>query len=650
MKSYWNFPAATGGMINSINNAGLETFRGNAIESLMREVIQNALDAVKDSTNPVVVEFSNFSTNSSIFPNKRELVRAFELCESTWKGFNKKSEDFIKDGLKILEKENINYLRISDFNTKGLEGAREGKLGTPWSSLVKEAGSSNKDESSGGSFGIGKSAPFLNSKLRTLFYSSFDITGYKSHIGVANIMSFKKENNLTTLGNGYFTNTENSLAIPGQLMLDPDFNRIETGTDIFIPAFEPSTDDWENEAIQSVLFNFFITIFRKQLVVKINEFEINHRNIELLINGLDDNEENRTLKHYFSLLISKKTSIVPYPAKNYKRANISFDEGEAELYLLNGEADELNRRVLMTRKTGMRIFEQKNISGSISFTGILMITGPNMNRIFKQMENPAHNEWSPKRYEKDPKIADKIYAELRKFIRDTVKSKFQEKITDEMDAVGLSDFLPNKNLMLDESENKTESLNKTIKSIIKKDKIQDTKKVSKRKGKETKEIEEQLVGEYGISPTGDEGGNLGNTQSDGGSNAGGTGDTGGNNELDPTMTGLNDKEKQRKPSKQPIAIQQKYICVDKSNGRYRFIIQPKKTIANGRLVFRVLGEQNDYDLPIRQISVSNPKVTIEKLSSNTVHLNSLNKDEQFILNVVIDYPNYCVMEVELYEN
>ena len=43
MKAFWNFPAAKGGMINSINNAGLETFRGNALESLTREICQNSL-------------------------------------------------------------------------------------------------------------------------------------------------------------------------------------------------------------------------------------------------------------------------------------------------------------------------------------------------------------------------------------------------------------------------------------------------------------------------------------------------------------------------------------------------------------------------------------------------------------------------------
>lgn len=156
-------------MINSINNAGLETFRGNALDSLTREICQNSLDAVKDKNNPVVVEFNRFSMPINNFPKRYDLINVFKLCKQTWEGHNQKSEDFIEQALSILGRNEISFLRISDFNTKGLEGAREGNLGSPWSSLIKEAGSSNKEGDSGGSFGIGKSAPFLNSNLRTLF-------------------------------------------------------------------------------------------------------------------------------------------------------------------------------------------------------------------------------------------------------------------------------------------------------------------------------------------------------------------------------------------------------------------------------------------------------------------------------------------------
>ncbi|MCM3570163.1 hypothetical protein [Neobacillus mesonae] len=646
MNTYWNFPAAVGGMINSINNAGLETFRGNALDSLTREICQNSLDAVKDRSKPVVVEFSSFSIPVNNLPSKNELIEVYNLCKKTWEGHNKKSEEYIQQALSILKSEEIKFLRISDFNTKGLEGAKDGELGSPWSSLIKEAGSSNKEEDSGGSFGIGKSAPFLNSNIRTLFYSSFDITGYKSHIGVANIMSFKKSDNQITLGNGYYTHNSISSAIPGLLQLDEEFQRNETGTDIYVSAFEPK-EDWKIEIIKSVLFNFFITVYKGKLVVKINNFEINSDNIEQLIYELESNDENQKLKNYFSLLVSNKTIKIPYPAKKYKKG-VEFQEGEAELYLLNGE--DLNRRVLMTRKTGMRIFEQKNISGSISFTGLLIITGTEMNNIFKQMENPAHNEWEPDRYEQDRKLANKVYADLRKFIRDTVKNIFQEKITDEMDAVGLSDFLPNKDLNSSSSVSKTESLNSTIKEIITKQKEKENAKSARKKGKDTKDFEQQLVGEFGITPDGDQNGNGSGKHTEGGTEGSGASTHGGNNALDESETEDKGNRRERKPSKNPIQIKQRYVCVDKNKGRYKFNIVPEKTISRGRLVFSVVGEQSDYDLPIKTASTDDINVTVEKLSSNTVYINSLKKNKSFLLNIDIDYTDYCVMEVELYED
>ncbi|WP_100333585.1 hypothetical protein [Bacillus alkalisoli] len=649
MNKFWHFPAATGGMINSINNAGLETFRGNALDSLTREICQNSLDAVKDSTKPVVVEFNRFVADMNCFPEREQLHAVFLQSRETWRNRNKKSEDFIENALDIIDRRQLSMLRISDFNTKGLEGAKEGELGSPWSSLVREAGSSNKGESSGGSFGIGKSAPFLNSNLRTLFYSSLDTTGYKSYIGVANIMSFQKENGKTTLGNGYFTYNENSLAIPEQIFLDPSFRRTETGTDIYVTAFDP-VHDWEKEVMKSVLYNFFITIFNQKLIVRINDFDINRENLEKLIYDLDDSEENQHLKSYFQLLTSDKVLKVPYPEKKYK-SGMHFEEGEATLYLINGE--DHNRRVLMTRKTGMRIFEQKGISGSISFTGLLMITGTNMNNIFKQMENPSHNEWSAERYEKDPKLADKVYKDLRKFIRDSVKQYFQEKVTDSMDAIGLSDFLPNNSLIDTTGVNKTESLNAKIKHIVTKEVKEDTKEKKKTKSKgieNTEDLEEQLAGEYGITPTGDEGGNGTGSQSGGGNDGGGATNPGGNKELDPETEGGTDSKRERKPSSKPIAISHKYVSTDKNNGKYRFIISSNKALPNGRLAFRVIGEQSDFNLPIKSATTDDRNITVDKCSSNNIHLHSIPAKKHFIVDVEIDYSDYCVMEVELYED
>ena len=647
LRTFWNFPAATGGLINSINNAGIETFRGSPINSLTREICQNSLDAVKDIEKPVVVEFREFTINEKSFPGRNEFLEAIRKCEETWRGRNKKSEEFIKNALEIFNKDEIRFLRISDFNTKGLVGAEKGELGSPWSSLIKEAGSSNKDESSGGSFGIGKSAPFLNSNLRTLFYSTVDINGYESHIGVANIMSFVTENNQTTLGNGYFTNNEISLAIPGQLILDPNFLREETGTDIYVSAFAP-TSNWVEEVKKSVLFNFFITVWQKKLVVKVNEFEINHNNIEKLVMSLDDktDEDASTLKHYFQLLTSDNALRVDYPTFNYK--DIQFEEGEATLYLLSGE--DLNRKVLMTRKTGMRIFEQTRISGSISFTGILMITGTNMNSVFKQMENPAHNEWSPERYEKNPSLAKKIYSDLRKFIRETVKEKFQEQVKESMDAVGLSDFLPNKFKSSEKFITKSESLDRNIKSILTIGKPKELSKFPNLVGDTPEEIEKQLVGEFGISPSGDKGGNGSGQHFGDGDYGAGTTNHGGLNQQDPNEEGTSNKTKENKPSRNPILAKHRYYCTDKEKGIYRVFVTPQTPVSNARLVFTVLGEQSDYALPIKSVVSEDSKLTISKISENSIGFIASEPVRNITMNIEIDYKDYCVMGVVLYEN
>lgn len=103
----------------------------------------------------------------------------------------------------------IDVLRISDFNTKGLQGSEQ-EYNTPWHNLVKAAGVSGKDGSDGGSYGIGKAAPFACSDIRTLFYATKDIDGLSAFQGIAKLVSFQektffgKDKDSITSGTGYY--------------------------------------------------------------------------------------------------------------------------------------------------------------------------------------------------------------------------------------------------------------------------------------------------------------------------------------------------------------------------------------------------------------------------------------------------------------
>lgn len=191
--------------------------------------------------------------------------------------------------------------------------------------------------------------------------------------------------------------------------------------------------------------------------------EINVENLGTYIDALPDKDIFNDTKDYYELLTSSETVMVPIKREDYGQ-EFGYDDGEAILYLLKKKP--ANRRIFMTRSTGMRLFEQKNISSSIYFTGNLMIEGKHKNVDFKKMENPAHDDWSPERYIEKPAKARRMFSQLKLYNKEKVIELFQEKITDEMDAVGMNDFLPDTNMTnAIESVEKKETMNKNIEKV-----------------------------------------------------------------------------------------------------------------------------------------------------------------------------------------
>ena len=73
MNICWNFPGNNDGKISGISEAGIETFRGDLLKSLAKEICQNSLDAVLDSKKRVLIEFKLYKTkeiSSYIFKSR----------------------------------------------------------------------------------------------------------------------------------------------------------------------------------------------------------------------------------------------------------------------------------------------------------------------------------------------------------------------------------------------------------------------------------------------------------------------------------------------------------------------------------------------------------------------------------------------------
>lgn len=643
----WVYPSAKGLQLESVNNAAIETFKGNPLSSLAREICQNSLDAVEDNSKPVIVSFHAFEMKTSAFPEISAYKDVFNNAKKTWENKNPQAIEFINNAQNLLNKDEMHILKISDYNTKGLSGADSRDIGTPWSTLVKEKGSSNKSDTSGGSFGIGKAAPFACSDLRTVFYSTCIYeTKEKYHIGVSNIMSYEKPDETITQGVGFYSIGDNTESIKGSLSC---FNNVDDrttkGTDIFVAAFN-KMENWEQSIIESIVINFLVTIWKKKLVVKVGQQTIDADNIKRFIDQLPNKDAYNDIRDYYEVLTSDETQKIKIEKSEYGM-DFGYDDGEAVLYLLKKQG--ANRRILMTRSVGMRLFEQKNISSSIFFTGILMIEGEKMNMDFKKMENPAHDDWSPERYIENPTKAKRMLSELKRYNKQKVIELFREEVTSEMDAIGMSDFLPDTTSNQIGDIKKRESLENKTKEIK-------VKKHSKPKNNQKTEIESDNenfddieIQEVEITGNTTEGGTGGGentvTRDDSeGSEGGNPGHGSGSHDYEDDDQGETMTVPQ--PHKKNLIYPKlKTICTNHKNGQYTLMIKSTKNIDNPIIEVFIIGEQTDIRAQLIEAKHNgvDTKVTSNRLQAFNIEKNVLNKIE-----VTINFDKLARIGVKVY--
>ena len=280
----WRFPSNDYGEKKGINDSGVSLFRGTPLRSLAREICQNSLDAARAKT--IVVEFNAFDISTTSLPGYEALKDTFERCADFWS--DQKSvttKNFFSNAIDKITADKIHMLRISDFNTAGLTGSRE-EVNTNWTNLTKSSGVSDKNSTAGGSFGIGKFAPFACSDFSTVFYSTYDEKGMEASQGISRLVTFRREDDQTTQGIGYYGEDRNTTTY-SQLRLDPNFSRSEGqhGTDIYIAGYKhfAEEDGWEKSIIISILDSFLGAIWDEKLIVKVGDIEISKPTLNELI-------------------------------------------------------------------------------------------------------------------------------------------------------------------------------------------------------------------------------------------------------------------------------------------------------------------------------------------------------------------------------
>ena len=442
----WNFPTRNGGTIQGYNDGGIATFKGTDLyNNLAREICQNSLDAKADDKEHVVVKFNLIAVPKKEYEALLEFDNIIKSCKDYWgvRSNDDKFASFVRDAENLLKNEYINFLVISDYNTRGLTGSKDSdNPETVWAALAHSTGVTNKSSGgSGGSYGIGKSAPFACSLLRTVFYNTYAIDGVKAFQGVSRLVTHKNVRGEDTQGDGYFQNISQFVPVFGEddCKLRDLFPRKEFGTDVIVAGFKID-GEWQEVITKAIIKNFFVAIHEGKLIVDIGDSEINTSTLPQLLqkyaeeerDDLDSNKELVVIKELYETLVSPEHEVFTTQI---------LEPDDLQLYFKKGE--DYSKKIAEMRSIGMLVRTRgRNIM--TRFAALAIARGQELNKKLKEMEPPKHDEWDPDIIEdaRQKKAAKDIRSKIIKWVNQTIIEQCKTEYQEFIDPDGISQFLP----------------------------------------------------------------------------------------------------------------------------------------------------------------------------------------------------------------
>lgn len=444
----WHFAPQLGGRQDGPNDPMQESFKKTPFASLVRESIQNSLDVPLDGDKPVRVEYSISRIQAMSYPNFFELRKHINGCihhfptNDDAKSTYQPMLDYFDE---VGQRGNLYYIKISDYNTEGMNYIK-GQTDTPFFAFVRAAGvSAKKNAYSGGSFGYGKAAYFYISKIRTVMVNTQTKDHRHFFEGVASLCTHDLEgHDEDYVSVGYYDNNEGN-PITNTDNIPTRFNkRDEPGTDIYILGIDASDkDSIYQEMTEAVLRNFWFSIYRNHLEVKIGENEINSSNLKQIMD------------EYFTDELDTRAKERKYNPKPYLDAvmNVGNDKqhiliednlptlGNVKLYAVKNKL--ATDKILYMRRPLMLVKAQRTQSSN-GFYGVFVCEDRYGNECLRKTENPAHNEWVASNWRENGKISQKgrnAVNEVDEFIIAAMEKLFSNKDKKVQNIQGLEEFL-----------------------------------------------------------------------------------------------------------------------------------------------------------------------------------------------------------------
>lgn len=367
-------------------------FSINPFGSFTREIIQNSLDVLDDKNHKFVkVKFEYKELRLIDIPGGEQLKKVIERCIVSTK--HQETLTKYEKALKILNSNVIPCLKVSDYNTKGMN--EEG-----WNTLVNKVGASYKNnDSSAGRHGIGKKASFLMSLCNTVFYTTKNLNNEIRIGGKAILTDWMDDNENWYSLKGWYGNVDNNdftTEVSPIMNIDTNINdffvrKNEYGTDVIIIALKKS-ENMDKTIINSVLENFYLGIKEEKLEVKVNDIEITSKTIDDIINKYYETKFLRKGLGSDNIVLGLlKDYDLAYTKGTKKSISINEPKGIIDLYITN-ENKENRKYYAFYREHGMKIRDYY-LQTDKSFSAIIVARGKDLNDFLLSTENAAHDDF-----------------------------------------------------------------------------------------------------------------------------------------------------------------------------------------------------------------------------------------------------------------
>lgn len=383
--------------IQGPNDPVINTFNADFTESLVRESIQNSLDAAAEPNNPdmpVKVKFGFGVIKKDELSCLFELKEHAEACLDKWKT-KPRTQEIYEPMIKLLDHDEISTIEVTDWNTTGMSNLPDKNGDKVFEIFTQSTGVDVKSgANSAGSFGFGKAAFFLMSPIRTILVSS------KTALGETNFAGRTKFCDHFLNGKeygpkGYISPNPDFIPasddqIPGQFEID------HVGTRITIVGQYTNTwtqTDMVNNLTKSVLVNFWLAIHEKKLCVEIgNDIAINSGNLgyymESFFPTLQDKSRTYSPRPYYEAYVHGKEQDQFH---KYYCENIP-PLGDVELYLYLPE--DAKKDGLSRYRMQMMLIDHFEPRASIGYYALILCKDPKGNEYLSSIENARHNSWS----------------------------------------------------------------------------------------------------------------------------------------------------------------------------------------------------------------------------------------------------------------